>query len=41
MTRAGSPRPRDGRPDLSAVTADRHLLTYRGTTAPADRGAPA
>ncbi|WAL72143.1 hypothetical protein OU787_11920 [Kitasatospora sp. YST-16] len=29
----------DGRPDLYAVTADRHLLTYRGTTAPTDRGA--
>ncbi|MFG2818932.1 hypothetical protein ACGFX4_05830 [Kitasatospora sp. NPDC048365] len=28
----------DGLPDLYAVTADRHLLTYRGTTAPKDLG---
>ncbi|GAA2101255.1 hypothetical protein GCM10009759_34760 [Kitasatospora saccharophila] len=29
----------DGQPDLYAVTADRHLLAYHGTTAPKDRGA--
>lgn len=29
----------DGQPDLWAVTADRHLLTYSGVTAPKDLGA--
>ncbi|BAJ28855.1 MULTISPECIES: hypothetical protein [Kitasatospora] len=28
----------DGRPDLYAVTADRHLIAYHGATAPQDRG---
>ncbi|MFJ8623628.1 hypothetical protein ACIRD3_12395 [Kitasatospora sp. NPDC093550] len=28
----------DGQPDLYAVTADRHLLTFSGTTAPKDLG---
>ncbi|MFJ1702434.1 hypothetical protein [Kitasatospora sp. NPDC088346] len=29
----------DGRPDLYAVTAQRHLLTFDGVTSPKDRGA--
>jgi len=28
----------DGRPDLYAVTADRHLLTFHGTATPKDLG---